>query len=212
MKKEELLEELVNGGYLKTESIIEAFKFVDRKNFVLEKDKDSAYENYPLSIGYGQTISQPLTVAFMLELLEPRKKEKVLEIGTGSGWQTCLLAYLVSGGEDNGGRIFSIERIPELKEFANKNISQNYPDFQRYITLIEGDGSLGFDKEAPFDKIIVSAAAVKIPETLKKQLKVGGRMVIPVGESILSLDKISEDEFKTKEFFGFSFVKFIGAD
>src|SRR3989338_8071025 len=110
MTKEVLIDDLIGGGYLKTPLIIEAFKKIDRADFVSENLRDEAYENYPLPIGFDQTISQPLTVAFMLELLQPQPGEKILDIGSGSGWTTTLLAFCV--GKE--GRGFGLERIPEL--------------------------------------------------------------------------------------------------
>src|SRR3972149_2720436 len=114
-----LIKELMEEGILKTPSIIDAFEKVDRKDFVPEELKDRAYLNTPLPIGYGQTISQPLTVAFMLELLQPEKGNKILEIGSGSGWQTALLAYIVSGER----KVFAAELIPELMAFGRQNVA-----------------------------------------------------------------------------------------
>ncbi|MCL4400125.1 protein-L-isoaspartate O-methyltransferase [Patescibacteria group bacterium] len=208
MTKEALINELVKDGYLKTTSIIEAFGYVDRKNFVPEDQVDYSYENNPLPIGFGQTISQPLAVAFMIELLGPKKGEKILDIGTGSGWQTALLAFLVKDEEEKSGRIVSVERVPELKDFAEKNIGR-YEDLKEYITLFSGDGSLGVSQEAPFDKIIAAASASKVPSAWKDELKIGGRIVAPIKESIIVLDKISKDEFNERQYFGFSFVPLI---
>jgi len=209
MEKEELINELILNGYLKNDSLISAFLNVDRKDFVLDEYKNVAYENIPLPIGYNQTISQPLTVAFMLELLEPKVGEKILEVGTGSGWQTALLAYLIKDEENkNSGKVISIERIKELKDFAYQNLMK-YDELSKNIILLVRDGSLGFEEESPFDKIIVAAAADEIPQPLKEQLKIGGRMIIPVKSSIVVLDKISSNEFKKMEFFGFSFVPLV---
>ncbi|MGB9681196.1 MAG: protein-L-isoaspartate O-methyltransferase family protein, partial [Minisyncoccia bacterium] len=118
--KEELIKELIEEGVLKSPKLIEAFLKIDRKDFVLEDLKEYAYLNQPLSIGFGQTISQPLVVAFMLELLEVQEGEKILDIGSGSGWTTALLSYLT--GEK--GKVFAIERIPELKEFGEENVKK----------------------------------------------------------------------------------------
>jgi len=221
---EELIKELIRGGYLKSKNLIDAFRKIDRKDFVPRELWSEAYGNYPLPIGFGQTISQPLTVAFMLELLEPRSGEKILDVGAGSGWQTALLAYTVSkpqtdadmaqGGVESGrrksaGRVVAIERIHELKEMAEKNVAK-YSFIEKGIAkVILGDGSIGYSEWAPYDKIIAAAAAEKIPDTWGKQLKVGGRIVAPVGSSIWALDKVSEKEFRTKEYFGFSFVPLI---
>ena len=203
MSREILIQSLINDGYLKTPSIIEAFKKIDRADFIPEDRKKEAYGNYPLPIGFGQTISQPLTVAFMLELLEPNPGEKILDIGSGSGWQAALLAHIV--GEQ--GKIISIERIPELKEFAENNLKK--------IGIIEvriGDGTEGDVTNAPFDKIIAAAAGKNIPDAWEEQLKIGGRIVAPVKESILVLDKRGPDEFEEKQYLGFSFVPLVAGD
>ncbi|MCK5332631.1 protein-L-isoaspartate O-methyltransferase [Candidatus Parcubacteria bacterium] len=199
----QLIDNLIEKGYLVTPNIIDAFSFIDRVDFVPENIRNEAYNNIPLPIGYGQTISQPLTVAFMLELLKSHKGEKILDVGSGSAWQSSLLARIVGGS----GKIFAIEVIPELSEIGKKN-SQRYK--LNNIKFIVGDGSKGYSKEAPYDKIIVAAAAFKkIPEELYRQLKIGGRLVIPVDNSIWLVIKKSEDKFEEKEFPGFAFVPLI---
>ena len=127
MTKEGLIQELIAGGHLRTPRIIEAFRKIDRKGFVIPEYLDQAYRNHPLPIGFGQTISQPLTVAFMLEQLAPQSGERVLEIGAGSGWQAALLAHIVTSdmgkgnaNKKNYGHVICIERIPELKDMAEQ--------------------------------------------------------------------------------------------
>ena len=198
-----LIEDLIANGYLKTPEIIDAFYEIDRANFVPEELEYEAYANAPLPIGYGQTISQPLTVAFMLELLQPKSGHKILDVGSGSGWQSSLLAYITG----NEGRVIAIERILELSKFGKEN-SEKY-NF-RNLEFIVGDGSKGYKKEAPYDRIIVAAAAFdKIPEELKKQLKINGRLVIPVKNSIWLVIKTEENKFEKKEFPGFVFVPLV---
>lgn len=201
---DELIDELVRGGYLKTPTFIEAFREVNRADFVPEELKEDAYENVPLPIGFDQTISQPLTVAFMMELLLPQPGEKILDVGTGSGWQAALLAHAV--GES--GKVIGIERIPELKEMTDRHISQ-YKNLKDRIEIILGDGSKGYGERAPYDKIIAAATAEEIPSAWKEQLKTGGIIVAPVGDSIMTLNKITADKFETKEYYGFSFVPLV---
>lgn len=212
MKKEKLIQSLINDGYLRTPALIEAFRKIDRADFVPEDQKKDAYENYPLPIGFGQTISQPLTVAFMLELLEPKPGEKILDVGTGSGWQTALLAQIVGSSPAGGGKIIAIERIADLFMLAGKNIGKYGSIENGIVKMINGDGSKGYSAEAPFDKIIAAAAGEKIPDAWKEQLKIGGRIIAPIKRSIVVLDKKGYKDFEEKQYFGFSFVPLISGE
>ncbi len=204
--KEELIKELIEEGVLKSPKLIEAFLKIDRKDFVLEDFKEYAYLNQPLSIGFGQTISQPLVVAFMLELLEVQEGEKILDIGSGSGWTTALLSYLT--GEK--GKVFAIERIPELKEFGEENVKK-YNFVEKGIAKFYlGDGSLGLIEEAPFDKILCSASvdSKEILNNWVKQLKEKGRIVTSFFDEILVVNK-NKGKIIEKSFPGFSFVPLV---
>ncbi len=187
MNNEDLVQELLRWKYIKSERVKRAFLSVDRANFVPEEVRAQAYYDDPLPIGYKQTISAPSIVATMLELLDVHEGDKVLEIGTGSGYNACLLAAL-------GGTVITIERIPQLRDFAKKNMEKC--PFRDRIKILLGDGSMGYRPEAPYDRIIVTCGAPDIPKTLIEQLKVGGRMVIPVGgtffQELYVVDKTEE--------------------
>lgn len=200
---EELVDYLVGTGVLKSLNIIRAFSKIDRKDFVVEESKSFAYDDSALSIGYGQTISQPTTVAFMMEQLKPEPGDKILDIGYGSGWTTAILTTIV--GEE--GKVFAIEMIPKLAQFGKNNIKKY--KFEN-ITYIEGDGSKGLPIEAPFDRILCSAAASSLPPAFKEQLKISGRLVIPVGrgtQAIYVIERIGEKAYKKKRYPGFIFVE-----
>ena len=216
-----LLDSLIEGGWLKTPRIIEAFKKIKRVDFLPENLKDMAEVNEALPIGYGQTISQPLVVAFMIELLSPESGEKILDIGAGSGWTTTLLAYIISQ-EGNPksqipnpklqtpkGKVIAIEIIPELVEFGKKNVSKYNFIEKGIVEFICADGSKGYKKEAPFDKILCSAEAKEVPKPWKDQLRVGGKIVTPIGSSIWLFEKREKNEFRSREFPGFVFVPLI---
>ena len=202
---EELINNLINQGYLKTPAIIDAFRKIDRADFVREEEKYRAYLNIPLPIGYRQTCSQPLTVAFMLEQLQPQKGNKILDVGSGSGWLTALLAQIV--GET--GKIYAIERITALKEFGAENIAKYNFIKKGIVKCFCSDGTKGWSSRAPYDKIIVSASAEKIPLPLKEQLKINGRLVVPILDSIWVVIRKDENQFEEREFSGFIFVPLI---
>jgi len=200
-----LIDSLIEEGWLKSARIIEAFKKIKRIDFLPEDMKDLAELNEALPIGYGQTISQPLVVAFMLEQLQPQSGDKILDIGSGSGWTTALLAEIVKPK----GRVIAIEIVPELKEFGEKNVAK-YNFLEKGVAeFVCADGSKGYEKEAPYDKILASASAEKIPLAWKEQLKIGGRIVAPIGNSIWLFIKKSAKEFQETEFPGFVFVPLI---
>lgn len=173
-----MIDELIGQKALKTPRVIDAFRKVNRENFLPDELKKFAGANQPLPIGSGQTISQPYTVAVMTEALSVNKGNKVLEVGAGSGYQAAILSVLAGSG-----RVFTVEIIPELYELAKRNLA-GYNN----VTVVAGDGSLGYQKEAPFDRILVAASAKKIPSALVSQLKEGGRLVIPVGNEMYLIE------------------------
>jgi len=150
--------------------VLDAMDTVPRHEFVPEDYLDQAYEDHPLPIGYGQTISQPYIVALMTEKLKVKRGDKVLEIGTGSGYQAAVLAHL-------GVEMYSVEIIPELARAADERLKR----LQYAVQVKQGDGYFGWEEHAPYDAIIVTAAPDHVPQPLTKQLKEGGRLVIPVG-------------------------------
>jgi protein-L-isoaspartate(D-aspartate) O-methyltransferase len=205
MTYQELISNLVKEGYLKTSRIIAAFKKIDRINFVPEELEEEAYVNAPLPIGFGQTISQPATVAFMIELLKPEKGDVILDVGAGSGWQTAILAEIVG----RKGKVFAMELLEKLAESGRANVGKyNFLKTGR-VEFIHGDAEQGLPDKDLFDRIIAAASAQAIPEAWKKQLKVGGRIVAPVGSSIFLLIKRSETDFEKFENPGFAFVPFV---
>lgn len=196
---EQLVKHLIARGVLRTPRLIAAFREIDRRDFVRAEDISGAYEDYPLSIGAGQTISQPYTVAFMLELLAPRPGEKILDVGAGSGWTTALLAEIAG----DRGRVIGREIVPELAEFGQDNLKK-YRLPQAEIGLAAAGGP-GEPAEAPFDKILVSAAAEELPQKLLDQLKIGGIMVLPVQNAIWRV-KRTAGQPRIDRYEGFAFV------
>lgn len=212
VSQETLIKNLITEGYLKTPRIIDAFRAVDRADFVLNEYKSEAYGNYPLPIGYGQTISQPLTVAFMLELLHPQPGEKILDIGMGSGWQTALLAHIVQQQETNNeerGRVDAVEIIPELCRFGEENM-RKYNFLKKGAVKLYCQNASTALPEGPYDKIIAAATASnKIPEEWREKLNQRGILVAPVGGSLLRYTKTKEGGWKEEEYPGFVFVPLV---
>jgi len=200
--REELYERLLNQtNVLSTEPLKHAFKAVDRADFVPEDYKIEAYEDYPLPIGFEQTISQPTTVAFMLELLDVSEGNSVLDVGAGSGWTTALLSVLTGAK----GFVYGIERIPELVIFAQENIDRYA--FQN-VEIRSSVKTLGIpDKK--FDRILVSAETDELPKELVDQLAPSGIMVLVVSGSIVKVTKDERGSIERKEFPGFAFVPLI---
>jgi protein-L-isoaspartate(D-aspartate) O-methyltransferase len=201
MSNATLIDSLVEKGVLKTPRLIEAFLRVDRIDFVPNELSAMAYNDMPLPIGSAQTISQPYTVAFMLEHLQVTSTDKVLDIGSGSGWTTALLACMSKS-------VDAVERVEGLVAFSKKNL-------QRYafenVSIHKAQKTLGLKGEQ-FDKILVSCAADEVPKPLLDQLCVGGVMVIPVMNSIIKVIKNSEEDIQMQAYPGFVFVPLIRED
>lgn len=204
MKK--LISNLKSASALKTPAIIRAFEAVDRSKFVSESMKNSAYEDTPLPIGFAQTISQPYTVAFMLELLQPGPGNKILDIGSGSGWTTALLAHIAGPA----GHVWGVEILPTLYEVGKKNlVAFSFSN----LTLLNKSGWSGYAKAAPYERILVSAAADRLPEKLLSQLAANGRLVIPLaadsGQDICLFEKDKKGKVTQTNFPGFAFVPLV---
>jgi len=187
--RRQMLETQIKSRGIKNERVLNAMLKVERHRFVPEKYQRFSYEDSPLPIGYGQTISQPYIVALMTELIEPSQKDKVLEIGTGSGYQAAILAELCK-------EVYTIEIIPELGLKADKTIKElGYKNVKVKI----GDGFFGWKEYSPFNAIIVTCASKEIPEPLIEQLAEGGRMVIPVGDYFQELILVRKIKGKIKK-------------
>jgi protein-L-isoaspartate(D-aspartate) O-methyltransferase len=211
-----MVEELKSSGLLGNPLIAQAFATVDRADFLPPEVLDRAYYNEPAAIGYGQTISQPWTVAFMLDLLEPGPGMKILDIGTGSGWQAALLGFVVSHGKDgkelspdHSGLVIGLELIPELCAGAIDHIGK-YSFIRKKVVEVHCLNAIhGYAAGGPYDRIIAAASGESIPPAWKSQLKIGGRLVAPVGQRIVLLVKAGDDKFTEKYFDNFSFVPFV---
>ena len=197
-----LVNAMITSDMLKSPQIIDAFRVVDRKYFVPDAFSEYIYVDAPLPIGNNQTISQPSTVAFMLEHLDVQYGDKVLDIGSGSGWTTALLCNIV--GKE--GSVMGLERVEALVEQGKKNLSQF--NLYSHCSIKKAGEHLGLPGEQ-FDRILVSASADQIPEELFSQLNVGGTLIIPVGNSIFKFKKISDTYIEREEFYGFVFVPLI---
>jgi len=185
--------------------IVEAFLKVPRHLFVPPDERHRAYEDHPIHIGWGQTISQPYMVALMTEMLDVGERDKVLDVGTGSGYQAAILAELA-------GEVHTVERIGELSEKASALLGRLGCE---NVFFHVGDGTRGWPEAAPYDAVVVAAAAPAIPEDLKKQLAPGGRLVIPVGGphgQMLTLVERTDDGFRQCDVCPCIFVRLIGED
>lgn len=178
----------LTGRYTLRREVFNAMAAVRREDFVPDELKPSAYDNSPLPIGNGQTISQPFIVALMTDLLDPEPDHTILEIGAGSGYQAAILAQLVK-------QVYSLEIIPELAEQSAKRLKRLGYD---NVEVIVSDGSAGLPEHAPYDGIIVTAAAPRIPEALLQQLSPAGKLVIPVGRAPQPQDLLLVEKFGNK--------------
>lgn len=201
-----LIYQMKQSGVLKDKRIEIALRKIKREKFIPKEAEHEAYRDYPVNIGFGQTISQPSTVVKMTEALSLEEGQKVLEVGCGSGWQSALIANIIG----QKGKVFAIERIQKLIEFAKANLRKAKI---KNIKIKEGDGSLGWRTHAPYDRIILTCAAPEVPKPLLEQLKINGILVIPVGtymQEVHAYKKKSKTEFEKRSLGYFAFVPLIG--
>lgn len=214
-EKNNVLSRLRQHRVVLTKRMEEAFLKVPREDFVLDRYRDQAYIDRPLPILAGQTISAIHMVMIYVSptCTDPNVGDVVLEVGAGSGYNAALFAEMVApDGAENPGHVFAVEIIPELVEFAEKNIKRT--GYSDKVTIIKGDGGIGYPEYAPYDIISVAAAGKKIPPPLLKQLKVGGKLVLPVGrtfyQELLLITKETEETFSERNLGGVAFVPLTG--
>lgn len=202
-ENDRLIEHIKSIGYLKSIALEGALRKVPREVFVPKEVRHLAYRDAPLYIGKNQTISQPSTVVAMTEALDVKEGQKILEIGTGSGWQSAILAKLVN----EKGIVYTVEIIGDLVKMAKANLKKMGIE---NVKVIKGDGSSGLEKYAPYDRIVVTAGSPEIPKSLLKQLKADGIMVIPVGNLYLQKMYVVNKSGKKKDIGNFMFVPLRG--
>ncbi len=205
IKLNDLIHSLRDSRFLTSDNVESAFRNIPRHKFVPMSELDRAYYNEPLATMKDQTISQPGVVSRMTEWLDVKDGQKILEIGTGSGWQTGILSYLVGKGT-----VYSVERHPELAEFARKNLDKLGIDNAHVIL---DDGSMGYHEKSPYDRIIITAACPEIPLPLLEQLGENGLIIAPVGgmpQSLVLLKKTSQGIIEIKNQPNYVFVPLLG--
>lgn len=203
--RNEMVERQIAARGVADPLVLDAMRAVPRDEFVAPERRLSAYEDRPLPIGEGQTISQPYIVALMIEGAQVKPGERVLEVGAGSGYAAAVMAQI-------GAQVFAIERHEALAASAAQRLARLGYDG---VQLVAGDGSKGWPEHAPFDAILVAAAGPQVPASLKQQLAIGGRLVIPVGEypqSLLRITRTRKDSFEEDNLGGVTFVPLIGEE
>ncbi|MEM4602009.1 MAG: protein-L-isoaspartate(D-aspartate) O-methyltransferase [Desulfurococcaceae archaeon] len=198
-QRRRVVDYLVQIGYLSNPKVVKALLAVPRELFIPTNLREYAYVDSPLPIGYGQTISAIHMVAIMTEELDPQPGDTVLEVGSGSGYQAAVLANIVARQDPNKrGHVYTVERVPELIEFAKNNLVK--AGYGEDVTVVLGDGTLGYPEKSPYNRIIVTAGAPDVPKPLLDQLAEGGRLVIPIGslhsQRLLVLEKRSNQLLK----------------
>lgn len=208
-KREDLVENLLKHGYIRTEKVKKAMLNVPREEFMPPEIRSYAYLDQPLPIGEGQTISAPHMVAIIAEKLELAEGMNILEIGTGFGYNAAVVSEMVG----SIGHVYTVERIPSLVEKAKENLEKT--GYKDRVTVTLGDGTMGYPDKAPYDRIYGTACAPEVPEPLKKQLKIGGKLIIPLGshsyfQELVSVERISNEDYQSENLGGVAFVPMIG--
>jgi len=200
-----MLERHLKARGVKNPDVLQAMREIPREAFIPEKMAEFAYEDSPLPIGQGQTISQPYIVAVMTELLEPSEKDRVLEIGTGSGYAAAILSRIVA-------EVYTVERHKDLAIEAEEKFGRLGYD---NIHVLHADGTLGWPEHAPYDAVVVTAGAPEVPQPLKEQLAVGGRLVIPTGSSraqeLIRIRRTAQNAYAEEDLLSVRFVPLVGA-
>lgn len=205
--RERMVKRQIASRGVRSKLVLDAMRKVPRERFLPRGQGIFAYDDSPLPIGEGQTISQPYIVAYMAESLDLEGGEKVLEIGTGSGYAAAVLAEIAA-------EVYTIERIEGLASMARSNLDAlGYKN----VHVRCGDGTLGWPEEAPFDGIVVAAGGPDVPDTLQQQLETGGRLVIPIGrtkayQELVRVTRVAEDEFRTEDLVPVRFVPLVGEE
>ena len=206
-RRDEMVRYQIERRGVRSALVLDAMRRVPRERFLPEGQADFAYDDSPLPIGQGQTISQPYIVAFMADALELTGGEKVLEIGTGSGYAAAVLAEIAA-------EVYTVERFEGLADMAREVLeSIGY----RNVHVVHGDGTLGYPEQAPYDAIVVTAGAPDVPASLRQQLKIGGRLVIPVGKNhsyqqLLRITRTGDDSYEREQMLPVRFVPLVGEE
>ena len=205
----DLVLKLLEMGYITSDIVKDAMEKVPREEFMTPETKNYAYLDRPIPLEEGQTISAPHMVAIICEKLALKKGMQVLEIGTGFGYNAAVVSEIIGPK----GHVYTIERIEKLKNIAEQNLKRT--GYSDNVTIIYGDGTKGYEEKSPYDRVYATASAPKIPEPLKKQLKIGGRLLTPIGrdtsvQELLCLSRVGHDDYKTYNLGGVVFVPMIG--
>ncbi|MFW6069526.1 MAG: protein-L-isoaspartate(D-aspartate) O-methyltransferase [bacterium] len=206
-RREAMVERQIKRRGIRDAAILEAMRQVPREAFVLDEYREAAYDDTPLPIPADQTISQPYVVALMIRALQLQPEEKVLEVGSGSGYAAAILSRIVA-------EVHAIERHLELVQYARTRLQELGYD---NVHVHHGDGTRGWPAAAPYDAIMVSASGPRVPHTLEEQLAIGGRLVMPIGrsrglQSLIRLTRLGEDDYREKDLGGVRFVPLIGEE